>query len=91
MAAVFAHVFPVRLYLDLPGYRFNWTDETTIKATLASLSRMKRPVYFFLDSPPAQDEFTALIERGVLDKPGLEFVSRIRQWPLYRVRFPEGE
>ena len=81
----------VRLYLDRPGYRFNWTDQKTVEATLAVLSRMKRPVYFFLDSPPAQDEFTSLIEHGILEPSGLELISRIRHWPLYRVRFPDGE
>jgi len=77
---------PVRLYLDLPGYRFTWTNDQTLKAVLDFLSAKGYPIYFYLDGPPAQNRFASLIEHDIIPKSGLELISRILKWPLYRVR-----
>jgi hypothetical protein len=79
----------VRLYADIPGYRFLWTDLPTLKETLDILQAMDMNVYFFLDSSSAEQYFRSVIASipGLKDRTRLE--SQIRGIPLYRV-WPDG-
>jgi len=81
----------LRFYAGLPGYRFFWPDEQTLRDTIVFLRDQNIPSYFFLDSQTALDRFDLLTERNVILKESVELVSRIRGWPLYRVRSGAAE
>lgn len=80
----------VRLYADIPGYRFLWTDLPTLRDTLDILQGMDLNVYFFLDSSVAEQYFRRAVASipGLKDRTRLE--SQIRGIPLYRV-WPDGK
>ena len=75
---------PVRLYANLTGYRFVWTTFEVLAETCEILTRMGRPVYFFLDSDPAKEHFKLLQQKGVLSAARLTFIGDVDGYPLWR-------
>lgn len=74
---------PVRLYANLTGYRFVWTTFEVLRETCETLTRLGRPVYFFLDSDPAKEHFNLLRAKGVLGERVI-FLGDIDGYPLWR-------
>lgn len=85
-AAVFSDLTtgPLRLYSGLSAFRHNWTPDFILRDTLSILASLHIPVYFFLDSPPADEYFQVLINRGYLEPKKIQLISRINGIPLYK-------
>jgi len=75
---------PLRLYAGLAGYRFMATDDATLLETVRILNSFDRPVFFFLDVPPAEEHFERLLGRNPGFRTALRYVGRIRGCRLYR-------
>ncbi|MGB8951297.1 MAG: hypothetical protein WCC06_01335, partial [Candidatus Aminicenantales bacterium] len=85
-SAIFADLLtgPIRFYADLPGYRFIWTRLEILQETLQILYKLQRPVYFFLDSPVAEEHFQWVLDKKIIGKDDIEFLAEINGIPLYK-------
>lgn len=75
---------PLRLYSGFSAFRHNWTPDFVLRDTLAILESFNIPVYFFLDSLPADEHFKVLINRGYLETSRIHFISQINGISLYK-------